>query len=331
MAEFKRCITIYPPMLDIIVHATEDFLESRGVEVNTIVGYSEKKHKKIFKEMLQRIEKKDKTISFLAGGATFNTQKILSRWMECIFFGIIGEDLYGSILEEQMQKRSMQIHLDKSKHASTQWAYVFLSGDKRTLIAKQDPGLKYSPEMQKKITASFGENAIFYFVSFTFFLKNIAEEALRVMTLRRSADLLTIINLSSKEIVKMFRKQILTAIKSADFLIGNRSEFYALFDGVQEEELLLEWLDVLAISYAITDGPCESVGRISNGPIRRITPPAISLEINTNGAGDSFAAGFIGALRSKEFIKTRDILPLLQAGTHTSFEYILHNRHASQE
>lgn len=328
--EYTRCVTVYPPMLDIIAYETEEFLKTQGIQLNTIVGYCENKHKNISDNMLKRIEEKDSTVSFFAGGATYNTQKILSKWMECIFFGVIGKDNYGIILERLLEKKRISIYLDKSKHFSTQWAYVFLSGDKRTVIAKQDSSIECSPEMQKKINASIGKDTIFYFVSFTFFLKNIAQHALSIMNRRKEIGVLCIINLSSEEIIKTYREQILEAVKHADFLIGNKAEFYTLFNGPAKEELLLKWLDTLGVAYAITNGPEETIGRIPGGSIGRITPPSISKEINTNGAGDSFAAGFISALRNRNFEKICCILPLLQAGTHASFEYIIHNRATSE-
>ncbi|KAI5181065.1 adenosine kinase [Nematocida sp. AWRm80] len=321
MPELNRCIAIYPPMLDVVLHTEKEDLVREGYEINTIVAYCKEKHKKTVERVQQRIQAGDKSVIFQSGGATFNTQKILSKWMECDFFGIVGKDAYGEILEEKMQGTKVHIHLDKSKQFSTPWAFVFITGDERTMIACQDANVSYSPSAKQHIFGLFNERSIFYFVSFTFFLNIVAKDSLEILMMKKEKGFFSLVNLSSEEVVRRFRNKILSVIKMSDFVIGNRSEFYELF-GEADDQKLVAWLDTLNVGYAITDGPDPISGRIPGGPFRVLKPIEVHKEINTNGAGDAFAAGFIGAMKSKGFVKDKDILPLLTEGIRSSYFHI---------
>ncbi|OAG31535.1 adenosine kinase [Nematocida displodere] len=321
MSELMRCVTIYPPMLDIVIHTERSSLLEMGLAANTIVGFSENKHCKIRAEVERQIAAGDKHVRFKAGGATFNTQKILSQCMECDFFGIVGEDSNGAIISEQMKGTQVNIHLDKSKQVATPWAYVFISGDERTILAKQDPSASYSAYAKEQIMGRIDQATVFYCVSFTFFLEKVSGVTFEILEQKKEKGFCSILNLSSEEIVGNFKKEILRAAGMCDFIIGNKLEYFELF-GATDEARLLVWLDSLKVGYAITDGPSTVYGRIPGGPLRQVTPPYVSDEINTSGAGDSFASGFIRAMKDRTFAATLDIAPLLSEGVRASNAHI---------
>ncbi|KAI5171676.1 adenosine kinase [Nematocida sp. LUAm3] len=326
MPEIKRCVATYPPMLDIITTMQEKDLIDQEIEVNTIIGYSEERHRNIKNKMNESISRKNDEITFVAGGAAFNTQKLLSKWMPCVFFGTVGKDAYGEILEKKMQGTQVEIHLDRSESFSTQWAYVFLSGSERTIIAKQDPQVEYSSAAKNLLSSLIDKNTLFYFVSFSFVLKNIAQDALDLLARKKEVGFCFIVNLSADEICRTYKKSIINVISQCDFVIGNKDEYYALF-GEKDEAKLLTWLDSFGVGYVITDGPNEIVGKIPEGPLRRASPPKLTNQsLNTNGAGDSFAAGFISALNNEKGRPHKDILPLIDAGIEVSHSHIQRRR-----
>lgn len=330
MAVLKRCVAIYPPMLDLFVEIESDFLEKNSIEINTIVSYSEEKHSSVQKYVSNKIEKNREELVFRAGGATFNTQKILSKWMECFFFGIIGCDSYGSLIEEKMQGTQVKIYLDKRSTYSTAWAYVFITEDKRTLLANQDKNVCYSEKAKQRIHYLIEKSTVFYFVSFMFFLPNLVADCMPLYKEKKAIGFCSIINLSSEEIVSIFKDKIMEIIKTSDFVIGNASEYYVL-SGTKDEESLIKWADSLNIGYAITNGPEVVAGRIPGGPLRKVTPISVGRHLNTNGAGDSFAAGFIGALANQEYAHIKDILPLLEKGVESSYGHIMSLKKAQQD
>lgn len=322
MPVLKRCVAIYPPMLDLFISVESDFLEKNGIEINTIVSYSKEKHGSVEKYIASKIEKNKDELTSRAGGATFNTQKILSKWMECFFFGIIGGDSYGSLIEEKMQGTDVNIYLDKRDTYSTAWAYVFITEDKRTLLANQDKNVCYSEKAKERIYSLVENGTVFYFVSFMFFLPNVVADFMPIYKEKETIGFCSIINLSSEEIVRTFRDRIMEIISISDFIIGNFSEYCEL-SGAKDQASLIEWADSLNIGYAVTDGPGEVFGRIPGGPLRRVSPTLLLGNINTNGAGDSFAAGFIGGLANKDYRGITDILPLLQKGVESSYSHII--------
>lgn len=321
MPAIKRCIAIYPPMLDLFSTVEKTFLKENKVAINTIVSYSGEKHEDIHAYMMNKLENKREDLTFQAGGATFNTQKILSEWMDCYFFGIVGCDSYGEIIEKKMRGTKVNIYLDKRSKFSTAWAYVFINEDQRTIIANQDKSVCYSEKAKKSIYSLVNSNTIFYFVSFMFFLENIVSDCMSIYREKKRIGFCSVVNLSSEEIVRLFREEIIQIIKMSDFIIGNKTEYFEL-SGAKDEDSLLSWLDNLNVAYAITDGPGEVVGKIPNGPLRRVMPASLPENAITNGAGDSFAAGFIGGLNGKSYSELVDILPLLEKGVQTSQNFI---------
>lgn len=325
MGSTRHCLTIYPPMLDIFCHRSAETLRQDGLKVNTITAYCSDKHRKIDQEMQAKIAQKDAGISFKAGGATFNTQKLLSRWMPCEFFGIVGNDLYGQIIEEEMakNKENIDIHLDRLSNAPTPWAYVFLSGDERTLISKQDFNMGYSAQATEEMLALVDWSTVFYIVAFSFPLKNIARQVFDILELKKEKRFVSVINLSAEEIAGNWKEAILRAMKDCDFVIGNIHEYYQLCETASRPEIL-SWLDAQNIGYAITDGPGEVIGRIPGGPLQRASPRKLHHDANTNGAGDSFVAGFIKAMDQTSWSTTRDIQPLLDQGVQVAYDFISH-------
>ncbi|KAI5160023.1 adenosine kinase [Nematocida ausubeli] len=321
MHSLKTCVAIYPPMLDLFVKIPENVLIENGVALDEIVAYSEEKHSKLHTHIMKIVASNVNAFDSRAGGATFNTQKILSARMKCYFFGIIGDDIYGEMIVSKMQNTQVNIQLDKSKEFKTPWAYVFINGDKRANIAFQESKVCYSKDALDSIKSQVNRNTVFYFVSFMCMLPNIVKDAMELYKDKETIGFCSVVNLSSKEIVCKFREDIINIIKVSDFIIGNRLEYYALAE-VDTEESLIKWLDGLNVAYAITDGADEVIGKTPNGPLRRISPRTVSEEAFTNGAGDSFAAGFIGAMKDKEYKNITDILPLLQSGVDASYNHI---------
>ncbi|KAH9386288.1 adenosine kinase [Nematocida major] len=322
MVALKKCVAIYPPMLDLFFNVNADFLEANEIEPNAIVGYSTEKHQKLHEGMMALLENGEKPIVFRAGGATFNTQKVLSQWMDCYFFGIVGSDRYGEIIEQKMQGTAVNICLDKRERFSTAWAYVFICGDKRANLAYQDKSVCYSSGAKEKICSLISKDTVFYFVSFMFFLDNVVSDCIELYKKKNEIGFCSVVNLSSEEIARMFRPRILEIIKMSDFIIGNKEEYFAL-SGCTDIDSLLAWLDTLGVAYAITDGPGEVLGKAPGGPLRKTLPFNVPADSVTNGAGDSFAAGFIGGLEGcTNPAGITDILPLLEKGASASYSHI---------
>ncbi|HYD17333.1 MAG TPA: adenosine kinase [Patescibacteria group bacterium] len=86
------------------------------------------------------------------------------------------------------------------------------------------------------------------------------------------------------------------ATSHADILVGDRGEFMALFKTVTLEETL-EKMKALGVTAAITAGAAGAYivedGTVTHVPAKTIDKTLI---VDTNGAGDQFAAGFLYGL-----------------------------------
>lgn len=319
-----KCVSIYPPMLDIVMHKEKAQLEKAGLVPNSIISYDPEKYGRLEKKIQEGIQNSSLCAEYKAGGATLNTQKVLAEWMPCEFFGLLGEDEYGKMLEKEMRStKRLKINLEKSPDFSTCWAYVFLTGDERTILAKQDMHMKYTPQYMQHIFQTLGSKEIFYFVSFIFFLEHLSEQTFEVLRQKKEKGFYSVLNLSSEDVVRKRKESVLQAMQYADFVIGNRGEFYKLAQ-VEDAENLYTWLDERGISYAITDGPNKVVGKCIDGGLEEAYPPVLKHNINTNGAGDAFAAGFLSTLRNGR-ISHQSLRAALQTGISVSIAQIKKN------
>lgn len=120
------------------------------------------------------------------------------------------------------------------------------------------------------------------------------------------------LNLSAPFIVQSFNAQLQSVLPYCDIIIGNETEAkaYASATGFPEPQNLVATARAIALSpkvnmsqpriVVITRGP-ESTVLVSsadsdNVKMYKVTPVPDGEIVDTNGAGDAFAGGFLGAL-----------------------------------
>jgi len=254
---------------------------------------------------------KDYTPIFVAGGAAQNAARAAAYVLppgSVVYTGCVGDDDLADQLREANRKEDVESAYLVKKGEKTGACAVVLTGVHRSLVTTLraaemfDPSHLSSPEIVPLI-----EGATHFYIG-GFFLTHGVNSALVVCKHASTAGKTVILNLSAPFLCQFFKVQLEEIFAYADVIIGNESEAAAW-----AEASGLPSKDLGEIAKALANLPKINAGRprtvvITNGaepttlvtcgstpnkyPVHALPTESI---VDTNGAGDAFAGGFVAA------------------------------------
>jgi sugar/nucleoside kinase (ribokinase family) len=234
------------------------------------------------------LEKFHGEATLMAGGSGSNTIKGLTHFgNRCALWGKIGPDVTGQIFMESIQELGI---FPIMHHSPTPTAHVLClvtPDGERTMRTY----LGASQEMHADdLDASvFDGVKLVHFEGYNLLKGDLPE---RAMTLAKEAGALVSLDLASYEIVNMHRERVLKMIKnSVDIVIANADEAWALF-GQPPEESCSTLKDLCEVGVVLFgEGGCW----VGKGDEVIHGAPFPAHPVDTTGAGDLFASGFLHA------------------------------------
>lgn len=222
-------------------------------------------------------------ISISAGGSVANSLRDLGKMgLKCVFAGKIGRDDEGQFFEKSLQKCSVvsSLSVEAEEHSGICVVLVHDDGEK-TVCAKARAAKKLREE-----DIDFGllcqSRAVF--VEGYLFDQN-PQLVKKIVSTAKSCGCKLYLTLADKSCVRESKDLWREVLPGCDVLFGNGAEYSVLdFDESQ--------LPQLCVKTKGADG-CE----VWNGKKWRAFSARQDVRVlNTNGAGDAFAAGFIKGL-----------------------------------
>lgn len=298
------------PLLDLQATNGEKLLEKYGLKANDAI-LAEEKHNPIYDEV---VKVKDYKVTYVAGGAAQNAARGAAYVLppkSVVYTGCVGDD----DLAEQLKAANAREGLDEvyqvKKGEKTGACAVVITGHHRSLVTtlriaeKFDQSHLESPEVAPLIEAA----QVFYVEGY--FLTHGTSIVEWLSKKVSAANKTFALNLSAPFIAQFFTQNLKSVLPYTDILIGNESEAEAWATATEYpgDKTDLEGIAKAVAGYekANKDRPrvvvftqgAKSTFLVSGSEKKVQVFPVTALKdeeiVDTNGAGDAFAGGFLGA------------------------------------
>ncbi|CBQ68224.1 probable adenosine kinase [Sporisorium reilianum SRZ2] len=296
------------PLLDMQIRNGEAMLEKYGLKPNDAV-LADEKQLAIYQDLVDNYD-----VTYVAGGAAQNAARCAQYVLPAnstAYLGCVGKDDLAKQLQAANDKEGLKSIYQFSDDQPTGSCAVVITGHNRSLCTNLGAAEKFNKshldtaEAQKAI-----KNAQTFYLG-GFFLTHGVESALVLAEEAKTRDVSLTMNLSAPFIPQFFTAQVDQVVPYADVIFGNETEAAAWAEAHK-----LESKDLKTIAQAIADFDAVTakaqarVVVITQGSQPTIvakrgetqqyvheTPKINPADIvDTNGAGDAFAGGVLGAL-----------------------------------
>ncbi|MBK5720999.1 adenosine kinase [Dysgonomonas sp. Marseille-P4677] len=232
----------------------------------------------------KEINKLQKNI--VSGGSASNTIVGLARLgIDTGFLGRIGSDFYGKYYKEDLKKHNVRLHLTEVNEASGV-ASTFISKDGERTFGTYlgAAALLNANELQEN---DFRDYKYFYIEGYLVQSHDLIKKAIM---LAKEAGSKVILDMASYNVVEENREFLLEVIPQyVDIIFANEEEAKALLD--MESEKAVSTLAQLVDIAVVKTGSKGSWIQQGN---EKVFVPALKVNcIDTTGAGDLYASGFI--------------------------------------
>ena len=337
--ECLRVLILGAALVDYTIEVPQSLLLKHNLEKNAIYNLSiSPELRTAVKEALDiNPEKVLKT----PGGTASNTARFF-RWLEkqqgqklkiteagnsvdslVNFIGVVGADEDADWLKRVANQEKLRCAWVINKSEVTGKCFALICGTNRCLISEGgandfDQERFFSQQIQNILSQS----DCLYTSAYLFLHESSFASVLEIASSFRKNSKLVFVNLASHKAFQneMFAKRVKQVLSLCDFVIGNDSEFAALFgeelavNSSTIEKTVLKFLETESISFkiltfVITKGALETiVVRIERSPNGDPVITVQSFEVDeipsdqikdTSGAGDAFMAGFLFGVSRK--------------------------------
>ncbi|GAA5861812.1 hypothetical protein JCM8547_008560 [Rhodosporidiobolus lusitaniae] len=306
------------PLLDMQVVEAPELLEKYGLKANDAVLADGKQH-----EIYEDLQKNYK-VTYVAGGAAQNAargaQYVLPE-NSTAYLGAVGSDSLADQLRAANEKEGLYSAYQVVEDKPTGACAVVITGHDRSLCTNLAAAESFSPaHLAKPEIKDLIERAQNYYLG-GFFLTHGLESALILAKHAAEKNKPFAMNLSAPFIPQFFKSQVDEILPFVDVLIGNESEAEAYSESHEWDTKDIATIASKLASLpkhnqstprlvVITQGssstivasapPASGSDALTNGlsknpktyPVDKMDPKEI---VDTNGAGDAFAGGFLGA------------------------------------
>jgi sugar/nucleoside kinase (ribokinase family) len=210
---------------------------------------------------------------------------------EVTFVGKVGNDVFADFHRQELGRRGVETRLAVDRLLPTGSIVVLVNADgERTMLTDRGANLTLRPDDLPDRT--FKRGGTLYITGYSLFEPGIREAGLRAIRLARNNGMTLAVDPSNhRQIAEIRPDQFIEWTKGADFLFPNLMEGSAL-TGERDPEAIVRSLARRYHEVALTMG---ADGALWCGGEEEIIPmPAVPVPVvDTTGAGDAFAAGFL--------------------------------------
>ena len=243
--------------------------------------------------VINKICKEVNVVGNISGGSVANSIVCIAQnKLNTAFIGKVKDDAMGKKFAEGLAKENVHFKISQSPTDNyTGRCLILVSPDaERTM----NTYLGTSQELTEQDidTKIIEESSMLYLEGYLWDLDNAKKAIRKAIESARKSDAIVAFSISDQFCVDRFRDEFLEIVYNyADIIFANESEIKSLFETNELESAIKECQNTKKI-FAITLGE-KGAKIIENNEIIEINPEKIENLVDTTGAGDLFAAGFL--------------------------------------
>ncbi|MFC1829854.1 adenosine kinase [Thermodesulfobacteriota bacterium] len=280
----KLIVGVGSALVDILSHEDDAFLERTGAVKGGMIYVDPEQ----IEAILLRTSKRP---ALVPGGSACNTVigvgKLGGR---ARFVGKSGTDEMGDLIEADLRRNNVEPSLLKSSSPTGRVLSIITPDAERSMLTYLGAASEVLPE--EMAIKNFEDAAIVHVEGYLFFNADLIFATLRSA---KTAGALVSLDLSSFTVVEASKSYLEKMVDEfVDILIANEDEALA-YTGFADEEKALERLSEKVDIGVLKVGPRGSyISRAGN--IKKIEPRGTGAAVDTTGAGDLWASGFLFGL-----------------------------------
>ena len=282
-------------IVDILVKIEDTFLKSNNLNKGSMSLVNNDEFDKIISKL--------SGYKIKSGGSAANTAVGYSSFGgKSLFFGSVAKDDFGLSFKKDLNDLGINFINCKDNYLNkkTSKSLILISPDgERTMCTFLDASVSLS---SNKFDQSFFEsNSILYLEGYLFDKNETKQAMIDLCKIARNKGSLICLSLSDSFCVERHRKDFLSLIQNyVDILFGNDQEIKTLLNGQEKEKICS------VVEIAVVTSGSKGANILKENDIIFIPPIAGLNVIDTTGAGDLFASGFLFGFSKK--------LPLVDCG-----------------
>jgi sugar/nucleoside kinase (ribokinase family) len=294
-------------IVDMIYPCDEAFLKKHNVVKGAMRLIDEAEAERLSKEM--------QGAKILSGGSVANTIAGLANFgLKTGFIGKVKDDVLGLSFERELKAQGVEYHTPKAQNdAATARCLVMVTPDgERTMNTFLGAAQNLTPaDVHEGMIAA---SKIIYLEGYLWDPEQAKKAFLYACEVAHKAGRKVALSLSDSFCVERYRDEFLMLLqqKHVDIVFANEAEAKALYQ-TQELEVALNALSQDVALAVVTLG---SQGAIALSQNIRVSVPALQniKVVDTTGAGDLFAAGFLAGFSRDKNLETSLKLGAIAAG-----------------
>lgn len=277
-------------LTDILISVEDRDLAALGINKGTMKIIDHKEGQAILDYL------KGYKTKYYCGGSAANTMITLSELgPKVVFCGLAGNDSFGQIYIDRLAERKNLTSAIVREEGNTGSSIVLITPDyERSMNTNLGICKNFSPEDIDE--NELKDSSMLYFTGYMWDTENQKQAVLKALDICKANDIKVAFDVADKMSIQRYRDDFLTIIQqNCNYVFANKKEAATLFENDNSEGCakLLSEMDCTAIvklgsKGALIKAPGEDAIPV---PVKGFTTC-----VDTTGAGDTFAAGFLYGL-----------------------------------